>query len=182
MHPRSRRASGRTEPREAGRGGTGSLWLVDAYNVLRVSLAPDTDEPWWSARRRDLLRARACRLQQPALGPEAAPGDSRVEVCLVFDARQLSATEESEVARESGPEPLTDPAERPPDDSPQPLVRVLFTPSADEWIVAAARSRRSEFDRILVVTADRRLANRARSRDAEVVDTGRFLELCAPEP
>lgn len=150
----------------------GRLWLVDAYNVLRVSLAPAAGEPWWSAERRELLRTRVLQLREP--------GISRVEVCLVFDAGHLSSTEEAASGSLQVDEPSWGGGDGAPDDASQPLVRVLFTPSADEWIVGAARRRSDEFDRVRVVTADRRLADRARSRGAEVVDTGRFLALCPP--
>jgi hypothetical protein len=147
---------------------TKSLWLVDAYNVLRVSLAQTEthSEPrpsassggpggnhWWGAQRRQLLQSLARRLSEPAR-----------EICLVFDARHLSRADEPE------PAVLDDPS--------QPLVRTLFTPSADEWIVAAVRARTADFDPIFVVTADRPLGDRARARGAVVVSTARFVELC----
>lgn len=150
---------------------TRALWLVDGYNVLRVSLSPrpaeepgsetfppqeeEADPGWWSSERRLALLGLASRLRAPAQ-----------EICLVFDARQLS--EPREIAAGA--------------DWPAPEhIRSFFAPSADEWIVAAVRSRAPEFERRFVVTADRRLADRARSRGAEVVTTRRFVSLCASD-
>jgi predicted RNA-binding protein with PIN domain len=129
-----------------------SLWLVDGYNVLRVSLAPKQDPAqnssgWWSAERRSLLVSLAGRLRGPTS-----------EVCLVFDGRHLRDSEEAE-----------------PGDAG---VRVVFAPSADDWIVDTVKRRSEELDEIRVVTADRALANRVRSRGAEVVATDRFLASC----
>jgi predicted RNA-binding protein with PIN domain len=131
-----------------------SLWLVDGYNVLRVSLAPDDDPRWWSAERRSLLITLAGRLSN-ANSHES----SQREICLVFDGRHLPAAEEGEPIADDG-------------------LRVVFAPSADDWIVETLKRRRDEFDEIRVVTADRALANRARSRGAEVVPTNHFIDLC----
>jgi hypothetical protein len=162
-----------------------TLWLVDAYNVLAVSLkagAPLTGvEPrWWSADRRQLL--------VELTGHLCAEAD---EVCLVFDGRHLSEAEESSVAEvrmralpaDAAPSPVSAAAQAPaPAEAPtsSPRLRVLFAPSADEWIVAAVRDRADEFGRRLVVSADRRLCDRSRSRGAEIVSTQRFVELCTP--
>ena len=128
------------------------LWIVDGYNVLRVSLSPSAEASWWTEERRTALTAIASRLPYP---------DD--EIILVFDARHLS-------------EPITSVPE-PLDDSPRPLVRHVFAPSADEWIV----SRLKHWDNTrepVVVTADRPLRDRARHRGAEIVATDAFLALC----
>ena len=134
-----------------------TLWLVDAYNVLRVSLTGDEQraaprDAWWGAERRQFLQDLARQLPEP-----------ESEVCLVFDAKQLPEAEEAD--RET----------RQPD---EPLVRSVFAPSADEWIVAAVRARSADDARVRVVTADRPLGNRARSRGAEVVSTEAFIARC----
>ena len=54
---------------------------------------------------------------------------------------------------------------------------MVFAPSADDWIVDTLKRRR-DGEEIRVVTADRALANRARSRGAEVIATNQFLSLC----
>jgi predicted RNA-binding protein with PIN domain len=138
-------------------------WIVDGYNVLRVSLSPrDANglrgprkgpRKWWTEERRAALTTIASRLPYP---------DD--EVVLVFDARHLS-----EAQAEQGI--------RAPTESPRPLVRHVYAPSADEWIVAAVKER-SQPPRTVVVTADRPLANRARHRGAEVMTTNDFVALC----
>jgi hypothetical protein len=179
-------------------GSTRSLWLIDAYNVLRVSLAncaatPDGGdpprepsepaEPWWSQSRREYLIQLAAGLQEP-----------NAEIWLIFDARHLLEAEEMP---QEMTEEIAEPANR---------VRVVFAPSADEWIVSAvkkasknsknrensengenSKSGENEANRgseqktasaTRVVTADRVLANRVRSRGATIVATNEFVALC----
>ena len=55
--------------------------------------------------------------------------------------------------------------------------RVVFAPSADDWLLAAVREARDPAA-IVVVTADRQLADRARHRGARVVSPRAFLARC----
>jgi len=57
--------------------------------------------------------------------------------------------------------------------------RVVFAPSADDWLLAAVREAADPAS-IVVVTADRQLADRARHRGAQVVSPRAFLARCAP--
>lgn len=59
-------------------------------------------------------------------------------------------------------------------ESPDPRLRVVFAPSADEWLLERVRSD-AEPARLAVVTADRSLAERARRRGARVVSPRAFL-------
>lgn len=56
--------------------------------------------------------------------------------------------------------------------------RVVFAPSADEWLLASVREA-AQPDSIVVVTADRQLADRVRHRGARVVSPRVFLARCA---
>jgi predicted RNA-binding protein with PIN domain len=56
--------------------------------------------------------------------------------------------------------------------------RVVFAPSADEWLLGAVRET-DEPASVVVVTADRQLADRARHRGARVVSPRTFLARCA---
>jgi predicted RNA-binding protein with PIN domain len=56
--------------------------------------------------------------------------------------------------------------------------RVVFTPSADEWLVARVRGAEDPA-RLVVVTADRRLAARVRHLGARVASPAEFLGRCA---
>jgi hypothetical protein len=79
--------------------------------------------------------------------------DRAAEVWVVFD----------------GPHPL-------PEEAPGSGPRVVFARSADEWLLRRAGEAGAG---AAVVTADRRLAARARARGARVVSPGDFLSRCA---
>jgi predicted RNA-binding protein with PIN domain len=60
--------------------------------------------------------------------------------------------------------------------------RVVFAPSADDWLLDAVRATDDPAS-IVLVTADRQLADRARHRGARVVSPRAFLARCgAPAP
>ncbi len=85
------------------------------------------------------------------------------EVVVVFDGSQPPA--ESEPVNAGGP-------------------RVIFAAPADDWVLAALRTA-PDPTRVAVVTADRRLAARARHRGAQIVKPGVFAARCRaaqPEP
>lgn len=84
--------------------------------------------------------------------------DARAEVWVVFD----------------GPGPGGE-AERA---SERP--RVVFAPSADEWLLAAVRETPDPTS-VVLVTADRQLADRARHRGARIVSPRAFLARCPSE-
>jgi hypothetical protein len=65
---------------------------------------------------------------------------------------------------------------RPPHEGPAGRVRSVFAPSADEWLLERIRERAP--GEVTLVTADRRLAARARSRGVEVVAPAAFLARC----
>ncbi len=81
-----------------------------------------------------------------------APG---AEVVVVFDGRR--------------------PADEPEPETPGP--QVVFAASADAWLLAAVR-RAPDPTRVVVVTADRQLADRARHRGARVLGPTAFRERC----
>ena len=55
--------------------------------------------------------------------------------------------------------------------------RVVFAPSADEWLLAEVRAAEDPAA-LVVVTADRQLADRARHKGARVVSPRAFLARC----
>jgi hypothetical protein len=65
---------------------------------------------------------------------------------------------------------------QPPDSERAGRVRSVFAPSADEWLLARIRER--DPAQLALVTADRRLAARARHRGVEVVAPAAFLARC----
>jgi predicted RNA-binding protein with PIN domain len=56
-------------------------------------------------------------------------------------------------------------------------VRTVFAPSADDWLAQQVRAR-AEAEPVAVVTADRKVAARARHRGARVVSPGELLRRC----
>ena len=81
--------------------------------------------------------------------------DAEAELWIVFDGRG-------------------DPEE--PSDRPGP--RCVFATSADDWLIQRVR-RADDPSRIAVVTSDRQVAGRARSRGAQIVSPMDFLSRCA---
>jgi hypothetical protein len=72
--------------------------------------------------------------------------------------------------------------ERPPEEATPPedaRPRVVFAGSADAWILDAVRRARDP-SRVVVVTADRPLADRARHRGAAVMGPREFAARCRP--
>ena len=55
--------------------------------------------------------------------------------------------------------------------------RVAFAPSADDWLLAEVRGAADPAS-VVIVTADRQLADRARHRGAQVVSPRAFLTRC----
>jgi|GEM_PF-745969 len=80
--------------------------------------------------------------------------DADAELWIVFDG--------------SHPDPATDGSTR---------SRCVFAPSADTWLVDRVRAA-AQPARVAVVTADRQVAGRARSRGAKVVSPRAFLARC----
>ena len=56
---------------------------------------------------------------------------------------------------------------------------VVFAPSADDWLLKEVRQAEAP-QALTVVTADRKLADRARHRGARVVSPRAFLSRCGP--
>jgi hypothetical protein len=67
------------------------------------------------------------------------------------------------------------------EDSSGGRVRRVFAASADDWLVDRVRSDAAP-ERLVVVTADRRLAGRVRHHGARVVSPGEFLGRCGRAP
>ncbi len=138
---------------------SGELWLVDGFNVLHAGLLGGRDRSrWWTAPRRAELLARAAGFDDPA-----------ARVWVVFDGSRAKAEQEE-----------------------APRLLSVFAPSADAWLLERVREARSARagsgdepvggPRVVVVTADRQLADRARHRGAHVVSPRAFLERCGPVP
>jgi hypothetical protein len=88
---------------------------------------------------------------------------------LLEAAARLAGPEDEVVVVFDGPRPATDAGGG---------VRAVYAASADEWLLERVRDGGAARE-LRVVTADRRLAARARSRGAEVVAPSAFLARCA---
>jgi predicted RNA-binding protein with PIN domain len=129
-----------------------AVWLVDGYNALHVGVLRGAARggAWWSRAQREALLERVRRFD----GGAAA-------VFVVFDG--------PDAREQDDPAPPTGAPGRP---------RLVFAASADEWLLR--RAREAAPGEVAVVTADRRLAARARARGARVVSPREFLARCAP--
>ncbi len=83
--------------------------------------------------------------------------DPEVCLCIVFD----------------GPRPIDDTDTEAEADG----LRIVFAPDADDWLLKEVR-RSEPPDSVVVVTADRKLADRARHHGAEIVSPRSFLARC----
>ena len=90
-----------------------------------------------------------------------------VELARAFDAADAEV-----VVVFDGSQP---PPEGEPENAAGP--RVIFAAPADDWVLTAVRTA-ADPARVAVVTADRRLAARARHRGAQVVAPGVFAARC----
>ncbi len=143
------------------------VWLVDGYNVLNVGLlAGRAREGWWNSGFRDEL-----------LGRVEAFEEHEAEILVVFDgARPTDTARAAEGGAQRGQPSGAQQGEAERRSDGRGRVRSVFAPNADEWLLAQIRDRGAEG--ITLVTADRRLADRARHRGAEVVAPAEFLARC----
>jgi YacP-like NYN domain len=125
------------------------VWLVDGFNVVHVALRAGAEA------RREGDAWWGSRLRGALLERVAGFDDPGAEIWVVFD----------------GPRPV------PGAQAPSPRLRQVFAPSADDWLLARLRAE-PDPRRVAVVTADGRLAGRARRRGARVVTPAEFLRRC----
>ena len=145
----SRAASIYPRPIVEERNDTPSIWLLDGFNVLHAGPLGGRDRAeWWTDPRRSELLEIAGRFDDP-----------RAEIWVVFDGPRPEAPREAD---EGGP---------------TPRLRRVFAPSADEWLLAQVREAKDP-GRVAVVTRDRKLAERARHRGAQVYSPRAFLDRC----
>ena len=163
--PRTGPAQANPEP------ATPSIWLIDGYNVLHTVLLggqPRENIDWWGEKGRDLLCNRVLAFDGMAPKPDAAPGPPESldpgmaapeprpgSVWIVFDGK------------------------RPSPDSGDSNPRIVFAPSADQWIVARVRKAENP-QAFAVVTADHQVGGRCRHAGAQVVVPRDFIARCPP--
>lgn len=127
------------------------IWLVDGFNVLHAGVLRGRDRAgWWTAPVQLRLVARAARFEP-----------FEAQVFVVFDAAG----------------PASERCVPGPDLS---RVRVVFAPSADDWLVREVR-RAEAPERLAVVSGDRQVLGRVRHAGGRVVSPRAFLARC-PDP
>jgi len=136
--------------------------LVDGFNVLHaVLLGKERESGWWQREARERLLRRA------SLWPD--PSD---ELWVAFDGAQPAWSVWSEPVARIMP--------RADSGDPGPMIHSVYVESADDWIVRRAR-RTPNPERTVVVSADRKVAGRARSAGCEVWTPWAFVSRC-PNP
>ena len=146
--------------------------LVDGFNVLHTVLLRDArGDGWWKREQRERLLRRVAGWRGGA-----------DEIWVAFDgSRPAESVWAEPVARAEGPSSGgaegTSDALANEDSRARPTVRSLFAESADDWIVRRAR-KAEQPERILVVSADRKVAGRARSAGVEVLSPWSFIAEC----
>lgn len=129
-------------------------WLVDGFNVVSVGLLGERGEGTAEGRPRRSRQGWWRREHREALVRRARGfDDPSAEVWIVFDGDDARG------------------------DRRDPPIQTVFSPSADDWLLARVRRSRAP-ERLTVVTADRRLAGRIRSRGVRVVSPADFLARC----
>ena len=143
------------------------IWLIDGYNVLHTVLLGGqtrSGDKAWGRANRDRLIERIRGFETLGLGsasssPNAAAMQGPGIAFVVFDGNQPASEADQEA----------------------PL-RIIFAPSADDWIVRQVRHASQPGD-LVVVSADRQLTERCRHAGARVVSPRDFMARCpAPDP
>jgi hypothetical protein len=139
---------------------SGRVILVDGFNVLHaVLLGKEREDGWWRRASRERLLRRVSRWQD---GPD--------EIWVAFDGTQpaWSMWAETLLIPETSASNST-------------TVHSVFVESADDWIVRRAR-RSPAPDRTVVVSADHKVAGRARSAGCEIWTPWAFISRCPLPP
>lgn len=140
--------------------------MVDGYNVLHCAMLggePRSEIGWWGEQGRSLLLGRIENFDGLGCEGAAASDLSRrsdtgwSSIWVVFDGPRPAPA-----AGEGGP-------------------RIVFAPSADQWIVSRVRAS-SEPGEMAVVSADRQLGGRCRHAGAAVVSPRDFIAHCGAAP
>ena len=147
--------------------------LIDGFNVLHaVLLGKAREQGWWRRVERERLLRRIAGWQS---GPDdlRSPDDFRSpdDLWVAFDGGQP--------AWSVWAEPIAGPTNHSKASGVMrgPTVHCVFVESADDWIVRRAR-RSARPDQMVVVSADRKVAGRARSAGCEIWTPWDFISRC----
>jgi hypothetical protein len=138
-----------------------------------VFLGKDRSDGWWRREHRERLLERLCEWRG---GPD--------QIWVAFDG--------TKPAESIWAEPAAIPFPTPTPTKGQtaaarvgvvqgPTIYTVFVESADDWIVRRAR-KAEDPTRMIVVSADRKVAGRARSAGCEILTPWTFMGGCGPGP
>lgn len=163
--------------------------LVDGFNVLHaVLLGKDRADGWWRRKHRERLLERLCEWRG---GPDqiwvAFDGTKPAEsiwaepVAIVVPPPTLHAESEAQSPRELEGQSESQTGRATIGARQGPTIHTVFVESADDWIVRRAR-KAEDPARVIVVSADRKVAGRARSAGCEILTPWTFMGGCGPGP
>lgn len=162
--------------------------LVDGFNVLHaVLLGSDRQDGWWKRELRERLLERVTSWRGEADEVWVAfdgsrPAESVWAEPVAISGRTSGRTSCGTSGRTSGGTSGKPPGQGRAGESRRgPTVYCLFVESADDWIVRRAR-RTERPEQTVVVSADRKVAGRARSAGVEVMSPWDFVSQCATDP
>jgi len=161
------------------------LWLADGYNLLHCAPfrahfhAPlDNDDTGYRE-----FNAGSSRGATPTGNPANEPGHPESGEQVRFWGESMRRRLVAAARRFPYPDTaiwLVFDGAHPPDNprvGERPELWIHFAPSADDWIVRRVKDA-EDASQIVVVSGDRRLANRARHHGAGVVSPRHFLDHC----
>ena len=161
----------RREPGESGTATKPRTILVDGFNVLHaVLLGKDRAKGWWQRVHRERLLERLCEWRG---GPD--------QIWVAFDGTRPAESIWAEPVAIVHSDMNTGRSPGQTAKKIAPTIHSVYVESADDWIVRRAR-KSSDPTNMIVVSADRQVAGRARSAGCEVLAPWTFMSGCGPAP
>jgi len=161
-------------PREPGESSTATkprTILVDGFNVLHaVLLGKDRAKGWWQRVHRERLLERLCEWRG---GPD--------QIWVAFDGTRPAESIWAEPVAIVHSDMNAGRSEGQMAEKIAPTIHSVYVESADDWIVRRAR-KASDPANVIVVSADRQVAGRARSAGCKVLAPWTFMSECGPAP
>lgn len=127
-----------------------ALLIIDGFNVLHAGVLVGRERAgWWQEPAQRRLVARVEQFTNP----------SYPEIWVIFDRRSDRSSQRTDVTSQDA------------------RIRVVYAPSADDWIVEQVEALSGQRP-VTVVTSDRLLRNRVRQASGELLSPSRFLAAC----
>lgn len=127
-----------------------ALLIIDGFNVLHAGVLVGRERAgWWQEPAQRRLVARVEQFTNP----------SYPEIWVIFDRRSDRSSQRTDVTSQDA------------------RIRVVYAPSADDWIVEQVEALSGQRP-VTVVTSDRLLRNRVRQAGGELLSPSRFLAAC----